>query len=141
MEDWQRRDRRILEQVAECERHDGTVINVAGVAEVLGLDAADVARGLDALEDGDYISIQGRSINRAVYRSPRLRDRGRRALQLWPADGFDALVAALDTMIAAEREPAKRSKLEALRSAIGSIGRDVAVELIAAAAKAVTKLP
>jgi hypothetical protein len=70
-----------------------------------------------------------------VLVAPRLEERGRRAIGQWPADGFDALVAALTQRIADEPEAEARSKLQRLLDAVLGAGRDIATDVIAAAIK------
>lgn len=57
MEDWNSRDLRILEIVAQGEAGGFDRMNVRAVAEDLGLELADTIRGLDALYEADYMAL------------------------------------------------------------------------------------
>jgi DNA-binding MarR family transcriptional regulator len=142
-EDWFRRDRRILEIVDATELSKATGLRLSGVAEQLGLEHDDVVRGIDALGEAGYITFRSRgrdSVGQVVF-LPKLRERARRELGLWPANSFDALVAALETRIAAEVEPAAKSKLEHLLGEVKAIGRDVLTDVITAVIKSSAGLP
>jgi DNA-binding MarR family transcriptional regulator len=135
LDDWFRRDVRILEAVGQAEATGAKILNAVDLGASLKLEPDDVGRGVRALEDAGYIRVGSRSVNEVVFITPRLLERGRRELRLWPADGFDALVAVLELRISQESQPDQRSKLESFLAAVRSIGRDVAADVIGAVVK------
>jgi hypothetical protein len=96
MDDWYRRDVKILEAVGQLEAEGAKVLNAQELAPQLGLEFDDVVRGIRALDDAGYIELGSKAINWVIFFGPRLLERGRRELHLWPADGYDALIAVLE---------------------------------------------
>jgi hypothetical protein len=70
---------------------------------------------------------------------PRLRGKGRRAIEQWPVDGFAALIALLDQRIRDEKESEARSRYQRVRDAVTGMSREVAAELIADLIKSVPR--
>ena len=63
-----------------------------------------------------------------------LTERGRRAVGLWPAEGgVEALVYALERAAEQASTTEQRSRLETAARAVAGVGRDVMVEVLAAA--------
>jgi hypothetical protein len=72
---------------------------------------------------------------------PRLAERGRRLLGLWPQDGYAALLANLDARIESAEDPDERGRLERFRNGLLGMSRDVATDLISRVLRDITGLP
>jgi hypothetical protein len=134
-EDWYRRDLRLLERIAVAEASGSEDLLSWEIAPELGLELHDTMVGLQALREADFIHwVNQVRYGRDQYKLlwPRLKERGRRTLRKWPLDGYDALLAVLEERIESETEPERRSKMVRLLTALRDMGRDVAVEVIAA---------
>ncbi len=132
---WNDREARMLEAILAIEEADGDRVTTTELAETTGLSEPEAQRGLLALVEDGYLTYSvriGGSANRGplLVMMPRLRGKGRRAVGQWPADGFEALVAILETRIQDEPDVAKRSRLERLRDALVGVGREVVVDVI-----------
>jgi hypothetical protein len=62
VDDWYRRDVRILEAVGRLEDQGARVLNAQELASELGLEFDDVVRGIRALDDAGYIQLGSKSI-------------------------------------------------------------------------------
>jgi hypothetical protein len=130
---WEERDMPILRLFAEAEEAGATSISTPELAKALGRDLRDARVGVDSLREAGYIDWADRAryvTDHHVLLSPRVRERGRRTLGQWPADGYSALVALLEAQIQAEPDDEKRGRLEQFRSALLGMGRDVATDLL-----------
>lgn len=135
---WTTRELPILEAVLKLEEADTKQVRSSDLARMAGLTDAEARRAWAALAEDGYVrssQMLGGSFNQWVAVYPRLRGKGRRAVKQWPADGYDALLAALDERIAAA-EPAEQSKLVRFRDGLIGMGRDVAVDVLGALFKA-----
>ena len=138
---WAARERPILESLFELEEEGENRVYSGLVAERTGLPEDQVMRGLVALREAGY--YRGETLNgftQTVIIRPHLTEKGRREIGQWPADSYDALLAALTDRIAREEDATERTKLQRLLDAVTSIGRDVAVDVIGAALKRATGL-
>lgn len=135
---WTTRELPVLLAVLELEEAGEAVVTGAKLAEMAGIGEAEAKRAFDALAEDGFLS-HGQMVHAGrsgwAVMVPRLRGKGRRAVDQWPANGFDALVAIIGQRIQDEAEPAERSKLERLRDAILGVGRDVATDVLGAAIK------
>ena len=134
---WATRDFPVL--LAAARKVDALHLNVRAseLADELGMSPDDVMSALIAL-DPTYVETKedrrGPNIlaNVAVLR---LTERGRRAVGLWPGeDSADALVRVLEAAADAEADPVEQGKLRKAAKAVGTVSRDVLVEIVAAVA-------
>lgn len=136
---WSQREQRVLEAVLAVEEADGDRLVTDRLAESAGLTEPEARHALLALIEDGYVSITqsvgGGGGGPIVAIWPRLRGKGRRAVGQWPADAYDALLTVLQERIDAEPDPAERSKLERLLSAVAGMGRDVLVDVLGATIK------
>jgi hypothetical protein len=132
-EDWERRDRPLLDAIANVDGQKA--IGTDRIATQLGLERRDVWTGLQALRDGRYIDwTQHTNPIGDAYTIilPRVLERGRRTIGSWPAEGVDALVQLLEARIAEAGDAETRGRLERLRDAVIGVGRDVATSVLTA---------
>jgi len=134
VEDWNRRDLRILEIVAGSESRDADGVRLSPLAKQLDLEETDLRHGFEALKEAGYISferiVRGGMGGTAVI-APRLREKGRRTLKLWPGNSFEALIDVLEQRIREEPEPEKRSRLQGLLAAVRAVGGPALAEILA----------
>lgn len=135
---WFPRDLPVLEALATAEQGSGP-FDAERVANDAGLSALEVALAVDALELGGYVTGN-------IVRSPfvlgahvtglvRLTAAGRRVVGQWPtAESLaERLVQGLEAAAESEPDPVKRGRLKALAVAIATVGRDLVVDIGAAA--------
>lgn len=128
----------ILLAFRELDARGERAVTTGAIADDLGLGRRDVAIGLAALEEAGYLRWGALARNGAddwTLRSPRLRERGRRATGSWPQAGVEGLVAILEARLVTEMDPEQRGRLEVLRDALLGVGRDVGTSILTAWAK------
>lgn len=143
---WHEREQLILEAIRDMEDEaDGRLQNDA-LLQPTGLTDADVALGLQALLDGQFITAGDMSsaedpVGRARLLGIRLAPAGRVKVRQWPDEAAaGALLEALDDVIAGTEDPEQRNLLEQTkRGARGLAGR-VLNELAVSYAKRVSGL-
>lgn len=131
---WSTRDLPVLLKLAEYRNLDGRQI-LPRIHEALGGLAEDeMIESIDALEDGGYLEAHWqRMMSGRVLMGVKLRERGRRALGIWPsAEGVDALVDALRQAEDVVDDPEEKTLIRRAAGAVGSVSRDVMVDVMAA---------
>lgn len=94
------------------------------------IDRADIDREVARLYEAGYLS--GTRTSGPDLLRPRLTERGLRAAEVWPPeDAYDGLVHTLDNMIDQADTPETKSRLVKVRDAVGGLGRDVGVNVVA----------
>ncbi|MFG3576412.1 hypothetical protein [Micromonospora chersina] len=131
---WEDRDLPVLRAIVELyEESGGRQNRPHHIVERTGLDEQSVLRSLRAL-DGEYVEVTIVDDGTPVLFG-RPNGEARRAVGLWPTPEVlaDRLVQAL--ALAAEQEPneEKRGKLRSLGTWAGNAGRDLMVDVAAAA--------
>lgn len=134
MDTWFSRDLPTLRVVAQLLDEGHTV--TGDELTVDGLSPAEVARALKALE-GEYLT-RARHYSLADnhdYDADSLTSAGRRAAGMWPTpEGTaDAMIAALERIATASPNPDKQSRARQVLSVVTGAGRDLLVEVSAAA--------
>lgn len=131
---WEQRDLPILEAIAQLE---GRRPSAADVAEAAGISFELTSQSLVSLLEAGYVAA---GVNKGAWQSGqrfirdlRLLERGKRATGVWPSDESQALMAALNRLIAAESDETKRGRLARLRDSLQDISNDVIAGLILAA--------
>jgi len=123
---WESREIPMLEVIA-LDEQQGSGVPLA--SDVIGMRAGladrDVAVGLRALHEADYVT--GAAIHTTGGWSMinvRLTERGRRAVGQWPSDDLaDELIRILDARIERAHDEGERSRLKKLRDAALDVGR------------------
>lgn len=131
------RDQRVLIAAADrLEESPGLMFMDGELTEATGLDAAEVTRAVAALGSGGYLDVRDQSgLGSPSFSVHELTERGRRASGLWPSDdSVDGLVEALRQAEAATDDPEEKSLIRRAAGAIGSVSRDVMVDVLGAVA-------
>ncbi|MEE3128462.1 MAG: hypothetical protein VX494_14740 [Actinomycetota bacterium] len=129
---WHTRDLHVLRAVAD---HDPHMDNwSATMCAEMVLDPDDLVAALQALEEARYIEVWwSRTFGGDDPLGARLRERGRRAVGVWPsAEAIDGLVEALRQAEEATEDPDERTLIRRAAGALGSVSRDVMTDVIAA---------
>jgi len=122
-----------------------TTLSIGEIADDTSLEPEHVVTELERLIEGGYVAgplrklMSGGDLRPWFIVSPRLTDKGTRAVRIWP--GTDELLSALTERAESESDPERKSKLRALAAAARSVGVDVLGEVLAAAAKQAAGLP
>jgi hypothetical protein len=132
---WTTRELPILEVLFVLEEEGQNRVGSSLIAERTGIPEQEVVRGVLSLYEAGYFTAQILGVGSNILVSHRLREKARREIGQWPADSFDAFVAALKERIAAEPDAEVKSRLQRLLDAVIGIGRDVATDVIGAAIK------
>jgi DNA-binding transcriptional ArsR family regulator len=144
-ETWDSRAAPIMRALGEREGI-GTGFGIRDLAASLGLDPDAVAIELRRLLDAGYVSAtiaqpMGPLANGTVM-SPRLSERGARAVGMWPSDDpYEALVALIETQLAKEGDTETKTKLRKLREVLGDVGKGTASGLLVALIQASGHIP
>lgn len=129
---WHTRDLHVLRAVAD---HDPHADNWAATicAETL-LDPDDLTAALQALEEAGYVEVWwSRTYGGDDPLGARLRERGRRAVGVWPsAEAADGLIDALRRAEEATDDPEEKTLIRRAAGAIGMVSRDVMTDVLAA---------
>lgn len=131
---WHTRDLHVLRAVADHDPHeDNWAANICG--ETL-LEPDDFAESLRALEEAGYVEAHwSRRTGGNFPMAARLRERGRRAVGVWPsADGVDGLVEALRQAEQATDDPEEKTLIRRAAGALGMVSREVMTDVLAAIA-------
>lgn len=133
---WTTRDLPVLRAVARLLEDDRTAVASDEIASAVGLDKRDVVKALRLLGD-EHIRIDDMSsLGPADYVVTGITTAGLRTVGQWPSPetAVDRMIEALEQMIdnTPEGSP-KQSRLKASLAWIRDTGRDVMVEVAAAA--------
>lgn len=131
---WSTRDFPVLLETARQLDEGAMPAQVATIAEALQMDEHDVISALKALASSYVV---GRSIDTlggtVDFFVTDLTERGRRAVGLWPSgESADALVDALRQAEDLVEDPEEKNLLRRAAGAVGSVSRDVMVDVVAA---------
>lgn len=132
---WGSRDFPVLLAAARKLDERGLPVNVADIEpEVEGLSESDIISALKALLHvyivGQAVDTLGGTVDFFVTD---LTERGRRAVGLWPSgESADALVEALRQAEDLTDDPEERTMIHRAAGAIGSVSRDIMVDVVAA---------
>lgn len=130
----------LLEYVAE---HGGqfAVLSVGDIADGIGIDPEVAARELDRLSSAGFLAggvekFLGGDVRPWHLEPSDLGERGLRAVRSWPSeDPYEALIEALDKRITTAPDSQTRTRLQALKSAAGDVGKATLSALLAELAK------
>lgn len=132
---WADRDFPVLVAVVEgVDATAGVGVRMDAVAERTGLPVAEVVTAARALADADLIEIRWIMGNAgAGSRINRVSGQARQLTGAWPsAEGYaDRLIEAVDVLERNADSDEERSRLQKLRDALGSAGRDLLVSITA----------
>lgn len=134
---WEDRDLPVLDAIVRAlDENPLTVAQVRDIATATGLDALDVWRACRAM-DGVYIQLREVMAggNPEPHRILAVSPQARAVVGQWPTpEAYIArLVAALEQRADDATDPEEKSRLRRAAEALGSLGRDVAVGVAAAA--------
>lgn len=139
MEDtWFSRELPVLRATVELfddpERHS---VNIDTLAEATGFDIETVQRALSRLNQAEPPYLKGAGAWQLGYPVKLLgvTERALRDAGQWPTPEnlADRLIAGLEQAAEAETDPAKKTRLRRAAEAVGGVGRDLFVEITAAA--------
>jgi hypothetical protein len=129
-------DEKVLRSVVQLYEGTGAPVRLEAVLEACrDSDGQDVRQSLRRLSDHGYIEARG-SMQERVMIVMAVTERGLRAVQFWPDDAehlADRLMQELARAVDVETEPARKSRLQRGLSGLGFMGRDLLVEVSAAA--------
>ena len=134
---WTERDRPVLMALARQIDNDGPDnVHMGDVADQTGLPGEDAERSLRLLEQSGYLEVlrgpMMMSGDQSVH-AVDLTERGRRTVGLWPSgEGIDALVDALHQAEEATDDPEEKTLLRRAAGAVGSVSRDIMVDVMGA---------
>lgn len=129
---WHTRDLHVLRAVADHDPHeDNWAATIC--AETL-LDPDDFAESLRALEEANYVEAHwSRRMGGDFPMSARLRERGRRAVGVWPsAEATDRLIDALRQAEESTDDPEEKTLIRRAAGALGMVSREVMTDVLAA---------
>lgn len=134
---WEERDLPVLRAAVEyCEEKDGYA-EVHHLRSRLDMSERDIRKALNALiaETPKLFQNYMYGVGSGVIRVERPTGEARRRVGLWPTPESlaDRLVQAMAAAADQEPDEEKRGKLKAAASWLGSAGRDLAVDVAAAA--------
>ncbi len=143
---WHQREQLLLEAIRDLEDELLGQLQNMHLTEHTGLGATDVALGLQALLDGDFIA--GGDISSAEdppgsaqLLGIRLRPAGRVHVRQWPGDdAAAALLEVLDDAIERTDDPEQRGALEQTRRGLKGLAGKVLTEVAVGYAKRVSGL-
>ncbi len=129
---WYRLDLPVLEAAVELDA-DGQSIEGSPLATATGLGEDEIALALQALLEANY--FEGRVTKTfgptRIIHIHGITEKARRETGQWPSgDLYESLLAVLRADIERTDDPEKKTKLQAMRDAASSIGRDVVVEVL-----------
>jgi len=131
---WSSRDFRVL--LAAARRLDGgeTHLQVRPLVSDTGLDEGEIIAALQALLDVYIVGKPLGSLQGTIdFLVTGLTERGRRAGGLWPSgESADALIDALRHAEELTDDPEEKSLLRRAGGAVGSVSRDIMVDVVAA---------
>jgi DNA-binding transcriptional MocR family regulator len=130
---WETREKRILQAVVQADLAGREIRDTATLAQELRLDAGAVARAVQGLEEGGYLTGANASTFDEGYDLMLIRPtaEARRVVGQWPSqDPYSALLEALELRLQ-EADPAERSRLDKLRTGVLGAGKEVVVQLLA----------
>jgi hypothetical protein len=132
---WEGRDLPVLEAVVRLfdTRPEVTWVTVKGIADDVGMQPIEVYRAAKALSPTYLIFRETLADEPEPHRIEGVTDEARRAVGQWPSPASVADRIVRELLDAADREPdeAKRTKLRAAADALGGLGRDLLVNVIA----------
>ena len=133
-ETWHRRDLPVLVEVADRVERGERGIRARHIATAMGWEFEAVAVAIEALST-KYIEARPLDAwgGRYDWGVTGLTEPGRRAAGLWPdGDGVDALLEALRQAEEGTDDAEERTLIHRAAGAIGSVSRDVMVDVLAA---------
>jgi len=131
---WNPRDLPVLVAVAEQVERGERGIRARHIATAMGWEFAEVVTAIEALSV-KYIEARPLDAwgNRFDWGVTGLTEAGRRAAGLWPdGEGVDALLEALRQAEEATDNAEERTLIRRAAGAVGSVSKDVMVDVIAA---------
>lgn len=133
---WHTRDLPVLATAARFGGRDIDLTIGDLVRIELDLSEEEVLDAFRALDDAGYLEavIGGATLGSSggVF-AVHLRERGRRALGIWPSEeGVDALIEALEQAADATADPEEKTLLRRAGGQIGMVSRDIMVDVVAA---------
>jgi hypothetical protein len=138
-ETWERVALPLLRQIADAEQQHLPGLDMDAVARELGLPAHEVKAELDRLIEAGFVADKvakhlGGSVHLA---SPRLSEKGARAVGMWPSnDPYDALLALLDRRLLDDSlGDEERTKLQRVRATLTDVGKSTVAGVLAALVK------
>ena len=137
---WERIDVPVLTAIAQHEGDtDRAFKNQDELQEALGEDWEEqvVTAALTRLVNANYLTaIDSSSMGGDYWIRPKLAERGRRTVGLWPQDDLGAaLIRILDERIAEAATPEERSRWRKLRDSAANVGEGVVAGVVVEAAK------
>lgn len=134
---WHSRDYPVLVEAARA-IDDGGQPDGEAISAALAITSSEVDRALEALIEARYVDRHAPTGPRRSVPRPHtftLTERGRRAVGIWPSgEDVDALIDALRQAEDAVEDPEERKLIRRAAGAVGSVSRDVMVDVIAAVA-------
>jgi hypothetical protein len=130
-ETWQTQERPILEAVRAGEI-DGTLLDSRTAGAAVGLDETASGWAAQELVNAGYITgVDAGSLAEpfTAYLNLRLTEKGRRAVGQWPPGAAEAFFAELERLIAHEKDPEHRRRLERWLE----LGREVGADIVGSA--------
>lgn len=130
---WSTRDLPVLIEIARAHNIDGRKL-APQIQETLGITEDDVHDAVEALHEASYLEAHwANSMGGRFLLGVKLRERGRRAVGLWPSgESVDALVDALRQAEETTDDPEEKTIIRRAAGAVGSVSREVMVEVMAA---------
>lgn len=128
----------ILRALGRMEGSAPSSNDTVALVERTGLDVQTVQLGVAALVDAEYVGGAGEagSLDDVLpyYLRLQLREKGRRAIEQWPADDatVDGFMDALNTLMSATDDAEEKSKLAKVRDSVASVGKPTMVAVFAA---------
>jgi len=130
---WASRDLPVLDAVVTLLDEPGRfAVSGSEIAEHTGMELADVAAALEALEDA-YLDLSRTLGDTGSWHVMRVTPDARRLVGQWPtADSLLAkLVDGFNAAAEHEPDPERQSRLRAIASGLGGGFRDVAADILA----------
>jgi hypothetical protein len=132
---WTSRDLPVLDAVVTLLDRPGSIMaTVREIAELTGMEQADIVRALDAL-DGPYVEFEQFATggNPGPWRVRRVSSAARREVGQWPTAESMAERLAEAFRAAAEREPdeTKRGRLRQIAEAVGGTFKEFTIGVMA----------
>lgn len=132
---WDRLEQPLLEAIAQAEAAGRAGELLGQLAQEAGLDLTEAQNASRALYESDYIGGEVATTFESGFLliDPYLKERGRRAVGVWPSDdAYANFVQVLETAVAAEADASRKSKLATLLSAVKDVGVDIAGTVLSA---------
>lgn len=138
---WERFDLPVLKAINELSGvgHDPSTNDLV---DHMGVPRLDIERSLRRLYDSDYVAGTDATVQGEYFdlMNIRLLERGLEAVEEWPVEAYDDLLAQLHHSIEAETDPEVKSRLRRLLDGLTGAGREIAVSVLSEWAKKQTGL-